>query len=151
MGSSEALSSTSIAKPTLTATTAGNYVASLVVSDGTVSSDYAFVTLTIMAPPVAKAVITDGTAPLTGNITSGSALTLDGSASTDPLKAPLNYQWTVTAAPSASLAKLASATAAKATFAPVVVGDYVITLVVNNGTVDSNTVTLLLKVVAATP
>jgi hypothetical protein len=49
------------------------------------------------------------------------------------------------------LAKLASATAAKATFAPVVVGDYVITLVVNNGTVDSNTVTLLLKVVAAAP
>jgi hypothetical protein len=150
-GSSEALSSTTTTKPTLTASTAGNYVASLVVNDGTVSSDYAFITLTVMAPPVAQAVITDGTATLTGNITSGTTLTLDGSASTDALKAALTYQWTLTAEPSGNQVKLGSPTAAKATFAPVVAGDYVITLVVNNGTVDSNTVTLLLKVVAASP
>ena len=146
-GSSEALSSTTVTKPTLTASTAGNYVASLVVNDGTVISDYAFITLTVMAPPVAKAEVTNGTIALTGNIASGTSLTLDGTGSTDPLKAALTYQWTVTAAPSANLAKLGSPTAAKATFAPVVAGDYVITLVVNNGTVDSNTVTLLLKVI----
>ena len=146
-GSSEALSSTTTSKPTLNASTAGNYVASLVVNDGTVISDYAFITLTVMAPPVAKAEVTNGTIALTGNIASGTSLTLDGTGSTDPLKAALTYQWTVTAAPSANLAKLGSPTAAKATFAPVVAGDYVITLVVNNGTVDSNTVTLLLKVI----
>jgi hypothetical protein len=150
-GSSEALSSTTTAKPTLTASTTGNYVASLVVNDGTVSSDYAFITLTVMAPPVAQAVITDGTAPLTGNITSGTALTLDATESTDPIKAALTYRWAVTAAPPASLAKLENPTAAKATFAPVIAGDYVITLVVNNGVADSKTVTLLLKVVAAAP
>jgi hypothetical protein len=150
-GSSEALSSTTTTKPTLTASTAGNYVASLVVSDGTVSSDYAFITLTVMAPPLAKAVVTDGTTPITGNIATGTALTLDATGSTDPLNAGLNYQWTLTAAPSANQVQLGSPKALKATFAPVVVGDYVITLVVNNGTVDSNTVTLLLKVVAAAP
>jgi hypothetical protein len=146
-GSSQALSSTSTVKPSLNATTAGNYVASLVVNDGSVNSEHAFITLTVMAPPVAKAVITDGTAPVTGNISSGTALTLDGSATTDPLNADLKYQWTLTAEPAGNLVKLGSPTAAKATFAPVVAGDYVITLVVNNGTVDSNTVTLLLKVI----
>jgi hypothetical protein len=74
-------------------------------------------------------------------------LTLDATGSTDPLKATLTYQWTLTAAPPTNLVKLGSPTASKATFAPVVAGNYVITLVVNNGTVDSNTVTLLLKVI----
>jgi uncharacterized lipoprotein NlpE involved in copper resistance len=148
-GSSEALSSTTVTKPTLTASTAGNYVASLVVNDGTVNSEYAFITLTVMAPPVAKAVVTDGTTTIapTDNIFSGTALTLDATGSTDPLKATLTYQWTLTAAPPTNLVKLGSPTASKATFAPVVAGNYVITLVVNNGTVDSNTVTLLLKVI----
>lgn len=146
-GSSQALSDEKIAKPTLTVSTAGNYVASLVVNDGTVNSDYAFITLTVMAPPVAKAVVTNGTIPLTGNIASGTALTLDATGSTDPLNTALNYTWTLTAAPSANQAKLGSSTASKATFTPVVTGDYVITLVVNNGTVDSNTVTLLIKVI----
>jgi uncharacterized lipoprotein NlpE involved in copper resistance len=146
-GSSQALSDEKIAKPTLTVSTAGNYVASLVVNDGTVNSDFAFITLTVMAPPVAKAVVTNGTIPLTGNIASGTALTLDATGSTDPLNTALNYTWTLTAAPSANQAKLGSPTASKATFTPVVTGDYVITLVVNNGTVDSNTVTLLIKVI----
>ncbi len=146
-GSSQALSDEKIAKPTLTVSTAGNYVASLVVNDGTVNSDFAFITLTVMAPPVAKAVVTNGTIPLTGNIASGTALTLDATGSTDPLNTALNYTWTLTAAPSANQAKLGSSTASKATFTPVVTGDYVITLVVNNGTVDSNTVTLLIKVI----
>lgn len=150
-GSTEALSSTSTAKPTLNATTAGNYVASLVVNDGTVNSEHAFVTLTVMAPPVAKAVITDGTTPLTGDMTSGTTLTLDGSASTDPLKIALTYKWTLTAAPSGNLAELATPTASKTTFTPIEVGNYVITLVASNGTVDSNTVTLLINVIAAVP
>ena len=146
-GSSQALSSTTLDKPTLTGSTAGNYVASLVVNDGTVNSDYAFITLPVMAAPVAKAVVTNGTIPLTGNITSGTALTLDGTESADPLKAALTYLWTLSTAPTANVAKLGSPTANKATFTPVVAGDYVITLVVNNGTVDSNTVILLLKVI----
>jgi hypothetical protein len=49
------------------------------------------------------------------------------------------------------LAQLGTPTANKATFAPVVPGDYVITWVVNNGTSSSNAVTLLIKVIAAAP
>ena len=146
-GSSEALSSTTVSKPTLVVSTPGNYVASLVVNDGTVNSDYAFITLTAMAAPTAKAVITNGTTALTGNIASGTAITLDGTGSSDPLKTALTYQWTMTAAPTGNTVQLATPTASKATFTPVAAGDYVITLVVNNGTVDSNTVTLLIKVI----
>jgi hypothetical protein len=131
----------------LVVSTPGNYVASLVVNDGTVNSDYAFITLTAMAAPTAKAVITNGTTALTGNIASGTAITLDGTGSSDPLKTALTYQWTMTAAPTGNTVQLATPTASKATFTPVEVGEYVITLVVNNGTVDSNTVTLLIKVI----
>jgi hypothetical protein len=150
-GSSEALSSTSTVKPSLNASTAGNYVASLVVNDGTVNSEHAFITLTVMAPPVAKAVITDGTAPLTGDIPSATELTMDGSASSDPLKASLSYKWTLTAAPLSNLAELVTPNAAKATFTPIEVGNYVVTLVVSNGTVDSTAATLLFNVIAAVP
>ena len=146
-GATDTLSSTITTKPTLTASTAGNYVASLVVNDGTVNSDFTFITLTVMGTPTAIAMVTNGTIPLSGNITSGTALTLDGTGSTDPLKSALTYQWTVTTAPTANLAKLGTPTANKTTFAPVVAGDYVITLVVNNGTLSSNAVTLLLKVI----
>lgn len=146
-GSSEALSSTSIAKPTLQVSTAGNYVASLVVNDGTANSDYAFITITAMDAPVAIAKVTDGTTPITGSITSGTALTLDATESSDTLKTALTYQWTITAAPTGNLVKLVNPAASKATFTPVATGDYVITLVVSNGTVDSKTVTLLIKVI----
>ena len=150
-GSNEALSSTSIAKPTLLVSTAGNYVASLVVNDGTAQSDHAFVTITAMAPPVAKAQITDGTNPITGDIPSGTALTLDASQSTDPAKASLTYKWRLTIAPPANTVAIANDTAAKASFTPTEPGNYVITLVASNAAADSNLVTLLLKVVAATP
>ncbi|WP_346308937.1 PKD domain-containing protein [Limnohabitans sp.] len=146
-GSSETLSSTSIAKPTLQVSTAGNYVASLVVNDGTANSDYAFITVTAMDAPVAIAKVTDGTTPITGSITSGTALTLDATESSDTLKTALTYQWTITAAPTGNLVKLVNPAASKATFTPVATGDYVITLVVSNGTVDSKTVTLLIKVI----
>jgi hypothetical protein len=146
-GSSEALSSTTVSKPTLVVSKPGNYVASLVVNDGTVNSDYAFITLTAMAAPTAKAVLTNGTTPLSGNIASGTALTLDGTGSSDPLNTALTYQWTMTAAPTGNTVQLATPTASKATFTPVLAGEYVITLVVKNGTVDSNTVTLLIKVI----
>ena len=150
-GSSEALSSTSIAKPTLQVSTAGNYVASLVVNDGTANSDYAFITITAMDAPVAIAQLTDGTTPITGNIPLGTVLTLDASKSTDPAKAALTYKWRLTTAPSANTAAIASDAAAKASFTPTEIGDYVITLVVSNAAADSKLVTLLLKVVAAAP
>ena len=150
-GSNVSLSSTSIAKPTLQVSTAGNYVASLVVNDGTVNSDYAFITITAMDAPVAIAQLTDGTTPITGDVPSGTVLTLDASKSTDPAKAALTYKWQLTIAPPANTVAIASDTAAKASFTPTEVGDYVITLVVSNAAADSKLVTLLLKVVAAAP
>mgnify|MGYP003513758545 FL=1 len=91
-GAGQALSSTTVAKPTLLVSEPGNYVASLVVNDSTANSDYAFITLTALAAPLAKAQLTDGTGPITGDIPSGTALILDASQSTDPAKAALSYK-----------------------------------------------------------
>ncbi len=150
-GAGQALSSTTVAKPTLLVSEPGNYVASLVVNDSTANSDYAFITLTALAAPLAKAQLTDGTGPITGDIPSGTALILDASQSTDPAKAALSYKWRLTIAPAANTVAIATDTAAKASFAPTEPGDYVITLVVSNVATDSNLVTLLLRVVAAAP
>ena len=148
-GAGQALSSTTIAKPTLQVSEPGNYVASLVVNDGTANSDYAFITITALAAPLAKAQLSVGTVPISGDIPSGSALTLDASQSTDPAKAALSYKWRLTIAPAANTVAIATDTAAKASFTPTEPGDYVITLVVSNIAAQSNFETLLLKVVAA--
>jgi len=149
--SNVALSNNASAQTTVQVTTAGNYVASLVVNDGTVNSDYAFITLTALAPPVAKLKITDGNAPITGDIPSGTALTLDASESTDPVNAALTYQWTLSIAPPTNKAELLPDASGKARLTPVEPGDYVINLVVSNAAANSKAVTLLLKVLATPP
>lgn len=147
-GGTAALSSLVAKQPTLTTALAGNYVASLVVNDGKADSNYAFTTITAVAAPVAKATVKSGAplAPVTGNVASGTALTFDASTSADPANLALTYKWTLAAAPTANAEALATDTAVKSTFTPVATGNYVITLVVNNGTANSNTVTLLLSV-----
>ena len=62
----------------------------------------------------------------------GNSIVLDGSASTDPKSATLSYSWTLTA-PTGSHAKLSKANEAKPSFSIDVSGDYVVSLVVDNG------------------
>lgn len=63
----------------------------------------------------------------------GNSVVLDGSASTDPKSVTLRYNWTLTA-PAGSDAKLSKADEAKPSFSIDVSGDYVVRLVVDNGT-----------------
>lgn len=145
-GGTAALSSATAIKPTLTTALAGNYVASLVVNDGKVDSNYAFTTITAVASPVAKATIKNNTTVVTGNVASGTALTFDAATSTDPANLALTYKWALTAAPTANVATLSSASGVTTNFTPVASGAYVVTLQVNNGTVDSSVLTLLINV-----
>jgi hypothetical protein len=62
----------------------------------------------------------------------GNSIALDGSASTDPKSASLSYNWTLIA-PKGSHAKLSKANEAKPSFSIDISGDYVVSLVVDNG------------------
>ena len=62
---------------------------------------------------------------------------LDGSGSSDPDSDPLSYSWSFYSKPAGSSATLSSTTIVNPTFVPDVAGDYVVQLVVNDGTEDS--------------
>ncbi|WP_202427709.1 PKD domain-containing protein [Duganella margarita] len=79
----------------------------------------------------------------------GSSVTLNGNASNDAEKDPLTYSWTLSSKPIGSSASLPSSTSIQPSFTPDVIGDYVATLVVNDGKLSSvaSTVTVTAKAV----
>jgi hypothetical protein len=78
----------------------------------------------------------------TQDVTVGSIVTLDGSASTAGIGKTLSYGWTLTTRPSGSAATLSSATSTKPTFYADYAGTYIAKLTVNDGTIDSNSATV---------
>jgi hypothetical protein len=132
-GSNAVLSNATAVNPAFTPDVAGTYVLSLVVNDGTTSSSAATVSVTASAgnaAPVANA----GRAQ---SVVVNALVTLAGSASSDANGDPLTYSWSMTTKPVGSSASLSSSTAVRPTFTPDVAGIYVISLVVNDGTVNS--------------
>lgn len=69
--------------------------------------------------------------------TVGMIVAFDGSGSSDPDGDALDYAWEITTAPSASSAELINAAFADPQFIPDAEGRYVISLVVNDGALDS--------------
>ncbi len=127
-------------EPTFTADMEGDYVLQLVVNDGTTDSAADTITITAASgnsAPVAQAGDDQ-------NVTTGAEVTLDGSGSSDADSNPLTYAWSFTTTPENSTASLSDATAVEPTFTADMEGDYVLQLVVNDGTVDSvaDTVTI---------
>lgn len=133
-GSTAVLSDTGAVKPTFRADVAGSYTATLTVSDGKSTSapdTVSVVASTANAAPVANAGPDQ-------SVVTGSVVTLDGSASTDANGDVLRYRWALTAVPSGSRATLSDIAVSRPTFTPDLDGTYVASLVVNDGTVDSN-------------
>lgn len=71
------------------------------------------------------------------NVTTGALVTLDGSGSSDADRDSLSYAWALTA-PNGSASNLAGANTVSPSFTSDVDGDYVVSLVVNDGTVASS-------------
>jgi hypothetical protein len=69
-------------------------------------------------------------------VATGAVVNLSGTASTDPENAALSYAWTLQA-PAGSTASLTSTTAAQPSFTADVAGSYTVTLVVNDGALNS--------------
>ena len=146
-GSAAILNSTAAVKPTFIADVAGTYVATLVVNDGKVNSSPSLVTITAAvgnAAPVANA----GPAQ---SLVAGATVTLDGSASSDANGDALTYTWVLTSKPAGSATGLNSTTAIKPTFIADVAGSYVVSLVVNDGKVNSSPSAVTVTVANALP
>ena len=132
-GSTASLSSSSAAKPTFTADVAGDYVATLVASDGSLKSVASTVTVSAAVANVAPV----ANAGAVQNVTTGTLVTLDGSASSDANGDALTYAWTLTSKPASSAASLSNTTSAKPSFTADIAGTYVGTLIVSDGKLSS--------------
>lgn len=74
---------------------------------------------------------------VSGSLNVGQIITVDGNNSSDPERAGLSYSWLFEARPEGSSASFENSTAISTTFVPDLVGDYIVSLVVNDGTLDS--------------
>ena len=134
-GSTAALALATSAKPTFTADLAGTYVASLAVNDGKVNSTASTVTITastVNAAPVALATTKYR------YVYTGSVIAFSGARSSDANGDQLSYKWTLVSKPPSSGALLQNAFGSAPTITPDRLGDYVVSLTVNDGRTDSS-------------
>lgn len=131
------LSDPNAVSPTFVPDVVGDYILQLTVDDS-VATHNDSVTITSTTgniPPVANAGVG-------GNAYVGVAYFMDGTGSTDANGDALTYLWEVLSVPvtsAVSTASLSSTTSATPSFIPDVAGDYQLSLLVNDGSVDSNT------------
>lgn len=138
-GSTATLNRADTAFPVFTPDVSGDYSFELVVSDGQKSSAPDIVILSSNnIAPIANAGADQ-------RFTVGAMVSLDGSKSSDVDGDTLAYQWHIVSAPAGSAAALQDADQVVSTLTPDVWGDYVIALVVNDGTVDSSPSTTTLR------
>ena len=141
-GSAASLSNVAAVQPTFVADVAGSYTVQLIVNDGQVNSPPDTVLITAAAgnlPPVANAGPDQA-------VTVGATVTLDGSASSDPEGHALTYRWFFVSQPVQSMVVLANPTTAKLTFVADAPGDFVVGLVVNDGTLNSKQANVVVTV-----
>jgi K319L-like, PKD domain/PKD domain/Calx-beta domain len=127
-GSGASLTGATTATPSFTADQPGDYVAQLIVNDGSLSSAPSTVMITTQnSTPEANA----GADQIAVAI--GSTVHLDGSLSSDADGDALSYHWSLLSRPADSAAALDSPTSSTPSFVLDVAGDYVAQLIVNDG------------------
>ena len=137
-GSHAVLNNPTSVNPTFTTDKKGTYVVQLIVNDGLLNSAPATVQISdVNSPPVANAGPNQ-----TVNV--GAIVQLNGSGSTDIDGDTLTYRWWFLSVPTGSVATLSNSTIVNPTFVADVPGNFVVQLIVNDGTVDSapSTVTI---------
>ena len=131
--------------PTFTPDVTGSYVISLIVNDGKVDSKQSAMTVNVSAANSAPVAFPGNSQ----NVSVATLVTLDGSASSDANFDFLTYRWNIITKPTGSTSALSSLSSSKPTFTPDKVGVYVLTLIVNDGKVDSEVVATSITVSAA--
>ncbi|BDX07427.1 PKD domain-containing protein [Planctobacterium marinum] len=141
-GSEAALSDRTAASPTFTADVDGNYVISLVVNDGSEDSAADRVRITAETTTANTAPMADAGSDQT--VTVGTRVELDGSGSNDSDGDSLSYTWSFLSMPDGSEAQLGRTNIESPKFTADTAGTYVLQLIVNDGTEDSeaDTVTI---------
>lgn len=76
---------------------------------------------------------------------------LDGSSSSDPDLDPITYAWTLQSTPGGSSSTLTGPTTVNPTITPDIAGDYMIQLIVNDGTVNSAADSVVITANSTTP
>ena len=148
-GSAATLSNTTTQRPTFVADLLGDYVAQLIVSNGSLNSAPSTVTISNRnIRPVANAGVNQ-------SVLTGAVISLDGIGSTDADGDPLTYSWTLTTKPQGSTSSLSAALSRTPTFFADVAGTYVVQLIVNDGFANSDpatvTITAAPKLINLTP
>jgi PKD repeat protein len=123
--------------PTHTYAAAGIYTVTLTVSDGNLSSDPAATTAEIAVAPANRAPVADPGGPYSGE--TGMAIRFDGSASSDPDGDTLTYRW--------NFGDGSTGAGATPTHSYAASGVYEVSLVVNDGELDSAPVATRVEIV----
>jgi hypothetical protein len=135
-GSLAALAGANTVAPSFKADKFGNYLAQLVVNDGTVDSAPATVNInTSHTPPVAN----PGSSQ---SVALNSLVQLNGAGSTDVDGNALTYKWSLINVPQGSSAALSDASAVNPTFTAELPGTYVAQLIVSDSYLSSNPATV---------
>jgi uncharacterized repeat protein (TIGR01451 family) len=146
LGSAAVLSATNLANPTFVADLPGNYVAQLVVNDGTINSPSDTVTIvTQNQSPLANA------GPDQSEIAVGATVSLNGSGSSDPDGQALFYTWSLVGRPATSSASILNGTTATPSFVADRAGLYRVQLAVSDGLASSPTDTVDIVTVNQAP
>jgi hypothetical protein len=131
--SSATLSDNATVNPTFVADSLGTYIVQLIVTDDSgASSEPAQVVVTSgNVRPVADAGVNQIVLVL-------NTAYLDGSGSYDANNDPLTYNWYFSSKPKKSLTELSDSTLVNPNFIPDIEGEYIISLIVNDGSLDSH-------------
>ncbi len=131
-GSLATLSDPSSSNPTFIADVHGDYEISLIVTDVFGASsppDSVKISFTNVKP------VADAGGDQSAEV--GDIVVLDGGGSTDANNDPLTFNWSLVSSPPGSLTKLNNSTSVNPSFVPHLPGDYVVSLTVNDGLLNS--------------